>query len=170
MKLLYLYSSQILIHIDKTVNHYIHFRLYTLGLPKSEPVSNEESLISTPEGDTSSPGYQNSGSNGHREQSIIDCDTSDLNLSNDISELFNFIPITSNVNSYEAESKDKQYEVKEARSDSFENSNCNSYKRKRTKEKGDNGQPIVMKSSQNFPITDSLKDIILDLDIGNSVS
>ena len=139
-------------------------------MPKSEPVSNEESLISTPEDDISLLYNEGSGNNGNKEKSIIECDTSDLNLSNDISELFNFLPLTSNVNSYTVESKDKQHEVKEARSGEFNSSNCNSYKGKRTKEQGENGQPIVMKSSQNFPITDSLKDIILDLDIGNSVS
>ena len=127
-------------------------------------------MISTPEDDVSLRYNENSGNDAQRQQSVIECDTSDLNLSNDISELFNFLPITSNVNSYTVESKDKQYEVNEARSDEFKSSNWNSYKRKRTKEKGENGQPIVMKSSQNFPITDSLKDIILDLDIGNSVS
>ena len=141
-----------------------------MGFPKSEPLSNEESLISTPEDDGSLRYNENSEVNGHKEQSVIEYDTSDLNLSNDISELFNFLPITSNVNSYPGESKDKQYETNEARSDASKSSNCNSYKRNRSIQQGDNGQPIVMKSSQNFPITDSLKDIILDLDIGNSVS
>ena len=127
-------------------------------------------MISTPEDDRSLRYNENSEVNEHKEQSVIECDTSDLNLSNDISELFNFLPITSNVNSYLGESKDKQYETNEARSDASKTSNCNIYKRKRSIQHDGNGQPIVMKSSQNFPITDSLKDIILDLDIGNSVS
>ena len=102
-------------------------------------------------------------------QFIQEYDADNLNLSNDISELFNFIPNPLKGTNSKSESIVKHDNQRNG-IEHAENKNINGYKGNTSSEIGNNEHQIVMKSSQNFPLTDSLKDIILELDIGNSVS
>ena len=149
---------------------YLYFRSYTIGLPKLEPVEKTGSTKdSTPkridylDNTTASEVEENSS------QFIQEYDADNLNLSNDISELFNFIPNPLKDTKSKSESIVKHDNQRNG-SEHAENKNVNGYKGNITSDIRNNEHQIVMKSSQNFPLTDSLKDIILELDIGNSVS
>ena len=102
-------------------------------------------------------------------QFIQEYDGDNLNLSNDISELFNFIPNPLKGIRSKSDSNVKQDPQRDV-SKNAGNENIDKYKENRTSEIGNSEHQIAVKSSQNFPLTDSLKDIILELDIGNSVS
>ena len=147
-----------------------YFRSYTISLPKLEPVANTESAKdSTLEGIDNLNNTTPSEANENCSQFVQEYDADNLNLSNDFSELFNFIPNPSKDTRIKSESLSKQDNQIDG-SEHAVNENINRYKGKNSSKIGTNEHQIVMKSSQNFPLTDSLKDIILELDIGNSVS
>ena len=98
----------------------------------------------------------------------------DLNFSSDVSELFSFFEPDSSIFSKIQNVNTDSTDNTEVKDDSVVNESqklitikdstkCNSSK------SGKNGRPICMKSTETFPITDALKDVILDLDIGNTV-
>ena len=149
---------------------YLYLRSYTIALPKLEPVENTETTKdSTLEGFDYLDNATTSEAKENSSQFIQEYDGDNLNLSNDISELFNFIPNPSKGIRSKSDSIVKQDHQRDV-SENAGNENINGYKGNRTSEIGNSEHQIVMKSSQNFPLTDSLKDIILELDIGHSVS
>ena len=138
---------------------------------KLEAVGNVDPIIKpTAEEEASLNNTSSSGPDGNSSQYTKEYDNVNLNLSNDVSELFNFFPNISDGPGCQLESNEKLDKQNIIRIDNKDDITSNSNKRKRDSELGKNEQRIQIKSSQNFPITDSLKDIILELDIGNSVS
>ena len=98
----------------------------------------------------------------------------DLNFSTDVSELFSFFEPDSAIFSKTQNSNKHSTETTEVKDNNVvnkskkimtnkESTKCNSSNPK------NNGRKICMKSTETFPITDALKDVILDLDIGNKV-
>ena len=140
-------------------------------MPKLESPQSIQSLLTTPEQDNASIDTLFADIPKSGGQCINDYANDDLNLSNDVSELFNFRPVDpSNISSIKSESIGKEENKHQGNSYAVTNIQRSSTKRKRPSNSSNSEQQIVMKSSENFPLTDSLKDIILDLDIGNSVS
>ena len=140
-------------------------------MPKLESPQSIQSLLTTPEQDNASIDTLFADIPKSGGQCINGYAYDDLNLSNDVSELFNFRPVDpSNISSIKSESIGKEENKHQGNSYAVTNIQRSSTKRKRPSNFSNSEQQIVMKSSENFPLTDSLKDIILDLDIGNSVS
>ena len=98
----------------------------------------------------------------------------DLSFSTDVSELFNFFEPNSSIFSQIQNSSENSTENVEVKDNSVGNEieKAMTFKESTkcySSNSGNNGRQIYMKSTETFPISDALKDVILDLDIGNTV-
>ena len=91
----------------------------------------------------------------------------DINFSTDISELFSFFEPNSSI--FSKQENDTKHPTKDMQRNDKGVVNRNKKKKDNSLNDGKVAQQIVMKSSESFPVTDALKDVILDLDIGNTV-
>ena len=160
----------------------MYYRLYSLGAYDSNTVA-KQLIIKSPQQEDTIPSNSSSGTSINKlqhtpSQEDIENTYRDGFLCNDISELFglfdsNLNTLSSNhtITTESATSLGKQLNIKH--NDTVnENKNNKQYKSlagNNLATCSTNGQQIMMNSSETFPLSNTLKDIILDLDIGKTV-